>query len=334
MSEALDISKQTEARKKYMRKWNREYRKKHGKKLKAYMKAYLKTYRVEYNKKHKKEAKEYAQMYYKSKQKKYRRIHRKELNKRRNIWVKNHIDKSFRNFLSECCHSASKSKKEFDLDLEFLLDLLKKQQYRCALTKIKLAHQRCNPCSVSIDRIDSTKGYLRNNVQLVCIFINRAKSNYFQQQMKQLIKEIKTGCLNETETKSYEKEYYNKQREKQLSNKRRNMWYRKHVDKSFRNYLMKCCMAASKSKKEFDLDLEFLLDLLEKQNYRCALTKIRLAHQRYNPRSVSIDRIDSTKGYLKDNVQLVCIFINRAKNDYSQEEVKQTIEEIKVGDLG
>lgn len=30
-------------------------------------------------------------------------------------------------------------------------------------------------------------------------------------------------------------------------------------------------------------------------------------------------RIDSSKGYTKENVQLVCVIINRMKNEYSME---------------
>ena len=31
--------------------------------------------------------------------------------------------------------------------------------------------------------------------------------------------------------------------------------------------------------------------------------------------NVSVDRIDSTKGYLQDNIQLVCMAVNQMKND-------------------
>lgn len=46
--------------------------------------------------------------------------------------------------------------------------------------------------------------------------------------------------------------------------------------------------------------------------------------------NVSIDRIDSTKGYLKTNVQLVCMVVNQMKSDLSLNELisicKQIIE--------
>jgi hypothetical protein len=34
--------------------------------------------------------------------------------------------------------------------------------------------------------------------------------------------------------------------------------------------------------------------------------------------NISIDRIDSSKGYLRDNVQFVCDVVNRMKQDMSQ----------------
>ena len=36
--------------------------------------------------------------------------------------------------------------------------------------------------------------------------------------------------------------------------------------------------------------------------------------------NLSVDRIDSTKGYSKENVQLVCMAANQMKNDLSMEE--------------
>jgi hypothetical protein len=38
--------------------------------------------------------------------------------------------------------------------------------------------------------------------------------------------------------------------------------------------------------------------------------------------NISIDRIDSNKGYTKDNIQLVCAYVNIMKSDKSIEELK------------
>ncbi len=40
-----------------------------------------------------------------------------------------------------------------------------------------------------------------------------------------------------------------------------------------------------------------------------------------NPKRASLDRIDSTKGYIKDNVQFVCHMANVARNEYSHEQM-------------
>lgn len=60
------------------------------------------------------------------------------------------------------------------------------QKWRCAGTKMKLEFVRggtyyggkwCNPLSCSIDRIDNTKGYTKDNIQLVTWAFNNARRN-------------------------------------------------------------------------------------------------------------------------------------------------------------
>ena len=72
---------------------------------------------------------------------------------------------------------------------------------------------------------------------------------------------------------------------------------------------------------EFNLTREYLIESWYKQKGNCALTNIPLSHKWNNMNTVSIDRIDSNKGYVIGNVQLVCKGINMMKNDASQQEV-------------
>lgn len=72
-----------------------------------------------------------------------------------------------------------------------------------------------------------------------------------------------------------------------------------------------------------DIDLDYLFYLWNKQNGKCALTGMDMTYKFYEGRvnsNLSIDRIDSSKGYTKDNVQLVCMVANQMKNDLSLEE--------------
>lgn len=72
---------------------------------------------------------------------------------------------------------------------------------------------------------------------------------------------------------------------------------------------------------EFLIDAEYLAELWEKQNGRCAVSGVVLTH--HNDGSgrkefnASIDRIDSTQGYIPGNVQLVAYRVNVLKHSLS-----------------
>ncbi len=69
-----------------------------------------------------------------------------------------------------------------------------------------------------------------------------------------------------------------------------------------------------------NLTLEYMLKLAESQQYKCGLTGIPLirgAHKGRDIATPSIDRIDNSKGYEKDNVRWVCLWANLARSMYS-----------------
>jgi len=67
---------------------------------------------------------------------------------------------------------------DLDLDVDFIWDLYVKQEGKCALTGWKISFNKSHKLNtVSVDRIDSTKGYLRTNVQLTNKLVNRCKLN-------------------------------------------------------------------------------------------------------------------------------------------------------------
>jgi hypothetical protein len=74
-------------------------------------------------------------------------------------------------------------------------------------------------------------------------------------------------------------------------------------------------------KKVIDITVDFLVDLYEKQEGRCAITKHKMTTKFKCLYCISIDRIDSSKGYTKDNVQLVCQAMNFCKNAFTNEEI-------------
>lgn len=69
----------------------------------------------------------------------------------------------------------------------------------------------------------------------------------------------------------------------------------------------------------WDLTPEYILELYESQNAKCALTGWDIGWSESGvSTTVSIDRIDSSEGYLKENVQLLHKDVNMAKQQYSQ----------------
>jgi len=75
----------------------------------------------------------------------------------------------------------------------------------------------------------------------------------------------------------------------------------------------------------FEIDIGYGWNLFLQQNRKCALTDINIYFAK-TPKerksklwTASLDRIDSTKGYVKGNVQWVHKDINKMKREYSQE---------------
>lgn len=70
-----------------------------------------------------------------------------------------------------------------------------------------------------------------------------------------------------------------------------------------------------------DITYDYIVELYNKHDGRCAITGIKMTHEFGDMKSISIDRIDSSIGYLKPNVQLVCQAVNLAKRERSQNDV-------------
>ena len=87
--------------------------------------------------------------------------------------------------------SAKRKNLNFDLSPEFLLELYNKQEGKCYYTGIKmLMNQSCNPHLLSLDRINSTLGYTKNNVVFCCFHVNIMKRDLTINEFFQFCKQI------------------------------------------------------------------------------------------------------------------------------------------------
>jgi hypothetical protein len=91
-------------------------------------------------------------------------------------------------------------------------------------------------------------------------------------------------------------------------------WYMKRVKGRHRDHGMK-----------YDMDLEYLKQLWESQNGKCAFSgqelELRTYTNKQKPNSASLDRIDNDKGYVKGNVRFVSVIFNLARNRFSDQDV-------------
>lgn len=91
---------------------------------------------------------------------------------------------------------------------------------------------------------------------------------------------------------------------------------------------------------ETDLTLDDILDLWNKQEGKCAISGVDMTwgysdkpQDQYGkwtkkPLNASVDRIDSSKGYTKDNLWIICNMINTFKGSYDVELVYEISEKI------
>jgi hypothetical protein len=97
----------------------------------------------------------------------------------------------FREFLRRI---KNRKKHECNLDLDYLLDLWNKQEGKCIYTNINMILPdgvlKGTMLTASLDRIDSSIGYLKGNVQFTLTPINLMKSSMSHEDTKYLIKLI------------------------------------------------------------------------------------------------------------------------------------------------
>lgn len=118
------------------------------------------------------------------------------------------------------------------------------------------------------------------------------------------------------ENLTYQQRYYRENKQKLLE---------KHQERNKRTprYSLISILALARKRAEVTIDQDYLLELYDRQQGLCALSgiKLTLATGKMSPTSLSVDRIDNSKGYIPGNVRLVCVAINAFKSTMSDEEM-------------
>lgn len=128
--------------------------------------------------------------------------------------------------------------------------------------------------------------------------------------------------------------YNNKHTQKKLTDKMKthlqNICGNRHDEFSEFRYILR---NVRKRFKNVDIDLQYLKDLWNEQNGICPYTGIHMMLPTYNHNCdyftvASLDRIDSSKGYVKGNIQYVVLPINFLKSTMSDLAVKRFLKQI------
>jgi hypothetical protein len=229
----------------------------------------------------------------------------------------------FRYHLRVMKKSAKHRKHECNVTLEQLRSLWNHQKGICpytgwelillpSTTQYEITDLTINRASV--DRIDSAKTYIPENIQFVAVIANFAKNAFTEKDLIDFCFSVNQYQLNRIDNNSSSRE---KSPIKHLS--------RRDEYSPFRQHLISARKRARHSGKECTLTLEYLKSIWDNQGDRCVYTGWLLDNPEctnYNnplhPRRPSLDRIDSALGYIPGNVQFISTIANYAKRDFSE----------------
>lgn len=196
--------------------------------------------------------------------------------------------------------SAKKRKMNVNVDEKYIGEIFNQQKGLCALSHIKL-----NNKTASLDRIDSTKGYVIGNVQWVHSIVNVLKLYFDQNYFIDMCVAVSNYSKNKAVKNSFCKYSPSQQRAPSYKGElKRSFWNTRIVKKS--------------RIRGIYLDPHFKLEDAEEIFFRqeglCALSGIPIQLRPFKQLTASLDRINSSLGYTKNNVQWVHKHINLMKS--------------------
>lgn len=170
---------------------------------------------------------------------------------------------------------------------------------------LELNYNNQNLNNVSVDRINTKIGHIKDNCNIVCLFCNFARNDIEIKYYEDFIKFLKTNIMHDYELK-----------------KDTNI---------FAKIRARCLKNDQKKGLLNTLSTNDTRQLYDKQNEKCAISKLPFINvSKYKfPFKMSLDRIDNSKGHTVDNCQLVCLPINYGKNKYTNQDILDHIEKIK-----
>ncbi len=239
----------------------------------------------------------------------------------------------FRNHMKVMKKSAKQRKHECSVTLADLKQLWEKQKGICPYTGWNLLllpsttdyqNAKLTIDRASVDRIDSSLGYIPDNIQFVAVIANFAKNIFTEEDLIEFCHDVYRYRIlgednyideNNTDIRVLTNTYINSRRDEYSP---------------FRQHYRLARRRVKSNGRECNITLEYLKQLWEKQNGRCPYTGWKLDNLAttsdwesniLHPKTASLDRIDSCEGYIFGNVQFVSVMANYAKRDFLETEL-------------
>jgi len=226
--------------------------------------------------------------------------------------------------------SAKRRDIPFRLSIEEAWTLFLEQEDRCVFSGVALPFEstyQAELTTASLDRIDSSRCYELGNVQWIHKTVNRMKvhfsAEYFLQLCRLVVRPIRDGgpspaCVLQRKHGNF----------KGSGNLGRDYWRSVVQGTNAGRY------ASARREVSLELSIEQAWNVFLAQQGRCAITgleldfarRVRATHDEPGRRhrgSASLDRIDSTKGYLPGNVQWIHKHVNLMKWDLDEHELRE-----------
>lgn len=250
----------------------------------------------------------------------------------------------FRYHLKVMTKSAKHRNQQCCVTLAELKVLWEKQKGSCPYTgwdlvllpgHIEYECATLTPKRASVDRKDSSRGYTLDNIQFVAVIANFAKNAFTEQELLEFCKEVN--------------------RFREIGDNRQSSLYRLGINivgnisklpaelaktletgtrrdeySRFRQHHKLARRRVKGRSRECTITLQQLKEQWERQGGCCPYTGWELDspdtttewnNYILHPRRASLDRIDSSLGYVPGNVQFVSVIANYAKNSFSEREL-------------
>ena len=314
----------------------RNYFNSHCKKFRLKNPEYYKKYRLNHKEKYSQKEKQYRinnleKVREKDKiaQAKYRREHPEEYKEKRLAYQEKNHDKIKaydkhrmlnrpEYFLFSGARKRARNKKlEFNIteqDIKYLLD----NTPICPLRKINFErgiNHIPTDNSITLDRIDSTKGYIKDNIQIISHRANNVKQDVNLFLFKIIVEKLKKYKVEEHTIDNDTRKIIIEDRI--IKN---NIWDHIKIEKRL---LASAKKRAKRKQLELNIDENYLKSIWPLDN-KCSIlgTKFVVGDGYMSPCSATIDRIDNNKGYIKGNIRIISAKVNSVKNNCTLEELE------------